>query len=162
MQQTLASPAKIIQALLVADGWGVMPGIFQVVPDQSLLVDPPQIFTEAVPDDVNYLIYCRNVAGRSFGHDQDTGRIQSHKGVSIMVRHPNEDGYTLAEGVFDFLSTITFQSVTIDCYSYNIQSVYPTVPHPIDMGEEESKSRLRWVMDFCVAMQEPPRTLIEE
>lgn len=158
----LSSPAQVIRALLAADGRGTMPGVREIDPSQRLLVDPPQIFTESVPNDVNHLIYVKNTAGMLFGHDQEIGYAQTHHGVSILVRHPDERGYTTAVGIFEFLSTLTYRSVTIGCWSYNIQSVYPTTANPIDLGEEEGKSRLRWAMDFRVAFQYPPRTAVEE
>jgi hypothetical protein len=163
----VASTPDVIQKYLVDNSYGVLPhgpiGIVQIVPDQHLLVDAPQIFTRSVPDDVNYLIFLKQIRGRFMEMVAD-GEPWEHKGLNVHVRHPSGppglDGYDLTESLWRFLGKTSNQDVTLGSYVYTIQSIYRTQPI-IDLGEEPEKSRSSWAFEVNVAFAYPPYQKIE-
>lgn len=160
----LATPPDVIRQLLVDNDFGVHPGISQVIPDQRLEVDPPQIFTRAFPDDISYLIWLKLIRGRHFEMVSDGEPIE-HKGLHVMVRYPTRDeddlGYSLAESLWRFLGKVSNETVTIGAYTFTIQSIYRTVPI-IDIGEQEEKARSDWAFEVNVVFAYPPYQLNED
>lgn len=157
----LATPQDVIRQLLVDNDYGVMPGIRQVVPDQRLEVDPPQIFTRAFPDDIAYLIWLKMIRGRVFEFCSE-GEPQEHKGIHVMVRYPTREeedlGYTLAESLWRFLGKVSNQTVTVGAYTFTIQSMYRTTPI-MDIGEQSEKARSDWAFEMNIAFAYPPYQL---
>jgi hypothetical protein len=160
----LPTPQDVVRQLLIENEFGVMPGIAQVVPDQRLEVDPPQIFTRAFPDDVSYLIWLKQIRGKFWEFVSD-GEPQEHKGLHVMVRYPlreEEDlGYTLAESLWRFLGKVSDETVTVGNYTFRIQGIYRTSPI-LDIGEQEEESRSDWAFEMNVVFAYPPYQLIED
>lgn len=165
MEEILASTAEVIRKLLIDNDFGVMPGIRQINPDMSLTVDPPQIFTRALPDEINYAILIKTIAGRSWSMVSD-GEPRDHTGINVLCRAPITDrelddiAYHTAHSVYRFLGKIQNQSVTVGQYTFNIQSIYRTL-QVIDAGEQAEKSRTDWVFEANVVYAIPPYTLTE-
>lgn len=159
-EDLLASTPDIIRKLLIDNDFGVMPGIRQVAPGMTLTVDPPQIFTRSAPEDINYLIFLKTIAGRMMEMVSD-GEPNEHRGLSVYVRAPTTEdreldpGYTAAESLYRFLGKINNETVTIGSYTYRIQSIYRTQP-VMDIGEEAEKSRSEWGFEVNVVFAYPP------
>lgn len=156
----VASPANVVRAVLIGGGFGVMPGIRQIDPTATMMVDLPQVFTSGAPDDLNLAVLLKDVAGVSFGRLVN-GRRQQQPGVNVQVRHPNEEGFTLCVAIEEYLANLVNLSVTIGRYSYKIQNIRQGRPITL-LGEDKEKARLAWTFELFVVFCDPPRTDLEE
>lgn len=161
IEDKLASPSQVMAQFLIDNQWGVEGGsVKEIDAERTLYVDPPQIYVSSVPDDVNYVIFLKKIAGRYFGRDPD-GRRWKHAGVHMMVRHPNDDGGSLAESLEEWIGMQQNFSVTIRPYSYMIQTIYQSKDF-MQIGEDVGRLRQMWTADFFIAFQWPARVKLEE
>lgn len=111
------SPAKIIQKLLIAEEYGVVPGPDAVWPIfHSNLPD--------TPDTQNNAICVYDMAGVMDGRVQKTRDSVEHPGIQVRVRGVNQDqAYTKIREVLPILDNILREAITIDGVSYLVQAV---------------------------------------
>ena len=135
----LASPALVVQRLIVASGLAVLPGI-----KQNQYTRVPQCFYGSANDDIDKMVLVEDCVGRLFGRGMG-GEFDEHHGIKLTIRCAKDkrEGYQFAKSVVRFLDSIKDRAICVDGVTYNVMDVYRS-GNLLYLGEEDDKLRFLW------------------
>jgi hypothetical protein len=140
-QARIASPAEIIQKILVEDGVGVLPGV-----EQRRFTGPPQVFSHSLADEIDYAISAVDGTGYVFARSMRTGHHDRHRGVNMHVRAPAPDsfGHNLTERIYKLLAEVKNRTVLLFGTNHHIHNIYH-VGDFTRVGEQAERRRFEWM-----------------
>lgn len=161
MTAKLASPAEIVQKILVEDGLAVMPGV-----GQRRFTGPPQVFSKTLTNDVDYAVSVTDGTGYVFARSMRTNYHDRHCGLNLRVRapEPDSDGYNLTKRIFDALLAAVPRQVGRTVTLFGTDHHVSTIYHVGDftrVGEETETKRFEWMWRSRLVFDSLETTLAE-
>lgn len=152
----LASPSKIVRAVLVSKGLVTEPAQENQIPIEQLPGDGSTLcYVSSLPDEIDQAVLIKGTAGLLFARGMRAGDYFQHPGIKILVRALDHDtGYDLISRLCtQGIDTVNRNTViTLDGTTHYVQSIYRTSTI-IELGEEQDKKRQLFTINARVAFQ---------
>tara|TARA_R110002020_G_scaffold376130_3_gene587308 strand:+ start:28068 stop:28517 length:450 start_codon:yes stop_codon:yes gene_type:complete len=143
--QLTHSPGYVVRKALVDLTDGTLPSASGAWP----------IHTANMPNKPDSAILITETAGKISGRDHNSGTIQEHQGIQIMVRASRfSTAYTKAGQIIQSIDEdILRTAVTISSSTYEIQSITRTTG-ALNIGKEEGTKRQIFTINAIVSLRE--------